>query len=355
MITGRLQGTPFMTTIGDTSPANVDEIDPIDADLVARIDRLLARVGDLHSAPKVVQEILSQTRSIDFDLKGLTTTISNDPALSAKILRLVNSASFGLPRRVNSLPQAVMILGQRTLRLVVMTFSLVEKLTKGLGQRMYNSYWRQTLTMAVAGTRLAQGRTDIDPDEAYASGLLADIGILVLAQTHPDKYVDLFESTPHDQRLLEAERAIFGFDHAQVGSRLLERWGFSPRVAISTRFHHQPRPNASRLERTSFLASLLADILWNPQSKQVSIVQDILRAELGYDTDKLIELAIECKEQIAQQAALYGVNMEGEINVEGLLDQARRQFVTASLETAMDFDSTLSLLEQGPSPTIRPE
>lgn len=338
-----------MTAINEPSPATLEEAEPLDADLVVSIDRLLARVGDLHSAPKVVQEILSQTRSIDFDLKGLTNTIANDPALSAKILRLVNSASFGLPRRVNSLPQAVMILGQRTLRLVVMTFSLVEKLTKGLGRRMYNTYWRQTLTMAVAGTRLSQGRTDTDPDEAYAAGLLADIGVLVLAQTHGDKYIDLFESTPHDARLLDAERALFGFDHAQVGGRLLERWGFSPRVAASTRHHHQPRPNANRLERTSFVASLLADVLWNPHSKQVALVQDILRAELGFDTDKLIELAIVCKEQISQQADLYGVHVEGEINVDTLLDEARRLFVTASLETAMDFDSTLSLLEQGPS------
>lgn len=337
-----------MTTIDDTSPATFEQADPVEAELIKRMDRALARIGDLHSAPKVVQEILSQTRSIDFDLKGLTNTIANDPALSAKILRLVNSASFGLPRRVNSLPQAVMILGQRTLRLVVMTFSLVDKLTKGLGRRMYNSYWRQTLTMAVAGTRLAHGRTDIDADEAYAAGLLADIGILVLAQTHADQYIDLFAQTPHDIRLIEAEQTTFGYDHAQIGSRLLERWGFSPRVAASTRYHHHPRSNANRLERTAFLSGLLADVLWNPNSKQVAVVQDILRAELAFDTDKLIELAIACKEQISQQAELYGVDVEGEIPVEALLDEARKLFVTASLETAMDFDSTLSLLGQTP-------
>ncbi|MBY0588442.1 HDOD domain-containing protein [bacterium] len=341
-----------MSTVDDTSPATFEQSNPVEAELVQRIDRALSRVGDLHSAPKVVQEILSQTRSIDFDLKGLTNTIASDPALSAKILRLVNSASFGLPRRVNSLPQAVMILGQRTLRLVVMTFSLVDKLTKGLGRRMYNAYWRQTLTMAIAGTRLSHGRTDIDADEAYASGLLADIGILVLAQTHAERYIDLFAETPHDIRLIEAERAAFGYDHAQVGSRLLERWGFSPRVAASTRYHHQPRPHASRLERTAFLSSLLSDILWNPCSQQVAMVQDILRAELNFDTDKLIELAIACKEQISQQAELYGVDVEGEIQVEALLDEARRLFVTASLETAMDFDSTLSLLGQNPPPAI---
>jgi len=320
----------------------------MDPALVALIDRHLSSLGDLHSAPKVVQDILRQTKNIDFDMKTLTTTLASDPALSAKILRLVNSASFGLRRPVTAIPQAVMILGQRTLRLVVMTFSLVGTLTKGGGSKLFNAYWRNALTMGIVAKKLARSRQGLDIEEAYSTGLLADLGILVLAQLKPAEYSHIYFAHPHDESLLAAEREAFGCDHAQVAYRLLIRWGFSPECAEAVRFHHENVTNANDIELTIRTASLVSEMLWSSTGNQMPAVRSLLVSQFGFDTDKLISLAINCKDEINAQADLYGVTVAEEIDVQKILEEARRLFVTASLETAMDLDSALAIMEDRP-------
>ena len=331
-----------------TATTSVTGKEPMDPALIAIIDRHLAALGDLHSAPKVVQDILRQTKNLDFDMRTLTETLASDPALSAKILRLVNSASFGLRHPVTAIPQAVMILGQRTLRLVVMTFSLVGTLTKGGGSKLYSAYWKNALTMAIVAKKLSRARTELDAEEAYSTGLLADLGILVLAQSQPTQYAQIYFGHPHDESLLVAEREAFGCDHAQIGSRLLTRWGFSPECAEAIRFHHENITDASDLELTIRTSALVSEMLWASKSSQLATVRSLLVSQFGFDTDKLISLAINCKEEIAAQADLYGVSVTEEIDVQRILDEARRLFVTASLETAMDLDSALAIMEDRP-------
>lgn len=319
----------------------IEILDPATSQIV---DRILAGIDDLHSAPQVVQDVLSQTRRLDFDMQILTSTLASDPALSAKILRLVNSASFGLPRKIESLPQAVMLLGQRTLRLVVMTFSLVDRLAKGAGSRLYAEFWRQSLTMATVAARLSHTRSDVAQDEAYAAGLVADLGILALAQSDSERYLNLFLATPHDRPLIEGERQLFQCDHAQVGSRLLERWGFSPACCLAARRHHEPGPDADGLSLVVAAAQQVATVLWHPRSEAIGPTRSLLRADFGYDTDKFIALAVACKDEVTEQAELYGVTLDRDIDVDAILEEARRQFVAASLETALDFDSALAII-----------
>lgn len=316
-----------------------------DAQHIGAADTLLERIGDLHSAPRVVQELLNQTRSLDFDIKALTRTLASDPALSAKILRLVNSASYGLPRKITALPQAVMILGQRTLRLVVMTFSLVDKLTKGVPQQLYTGYWKRALTMALSAQRLSRTCTELNPDEAYAAGLLADLGVLVFAQNNPERYTEIALRHPHGLRLMEAEREKFGCDHGVLGARLLEKWGFAESCQWSTIAHHQTTMTSSQLVTTIQASSLIADMLWTPGSDEVKAAQQVLREQFEYDTDELIDLALACKEEMVQQAEMYGVHLKEEIDVKALMAEARRQFVTASLETARDFDTAMAVMD----------
>lgn len=339
-------------TTPSTSPhdfiPSTPEKEAMDPALVSVIDRHLSSLGDLHSAPKVVQDILRQTKNIDFDMKTLTTTLASDPALSAKILRLVNSASFGLRHPVTAIPQAVMILGQRTLRLVVMTFSLVGTLTKGGGSKLFGEYWRNALTMAIVAKKLARSRQGLDIEEAYSTGLLADLGILVLAQLKPAEYAKIYFAHSHDESLLAAEREAFGCDHAQIAYRLLLRWGFSPECAEAVRLHHERVATASDLDLTIWTATLVSEMLWSSTSNRMPLVRSLLVSQFGFDTDKLISLAINCKDEINAQAELYGVSVTEEIDVQKILEEARRLFVTASLETAMDLDSALAIMEDQP-------
>jgi HD-like signal output (HDOD) protein len=337
------QDTQFASPAGKPTLASPTS-DLVDVVTRLRIEEDLTRLGELHSAPSVVQEVLAQTRRLDFDVKKLADTITRDPALAAKIIRLINSAAYSLRRPVKSLPQAILLIGQRTLRLVVMTFSLVDKLSKGVGGQIYDNFWKRSLTSALAAHKLAGTRTDVDPDEAYASGLFIDIGVLVLAQLQPEEYAKILLTVPHDHRLAQAERDAFGYDHTQVGFVLLERWGFPPVCQRAARYHHTAFDESAGLELTATASSLVAEMLWLPDSQTLATARTLLQREFHLDTDKLIELVLYCKEEVAQQASLFGVQINDQINIAAVLEEARRLFVAASIETAMDFDSAMNVV-----------
>lgn len=311
-------------------------------------DAMLAGVEDLHSPPAIAQRVLDITRRVDFDIRELTETVTADPAISAKVLRLVNSASYGLPREVTSVHQAVTIVGQRTLRLVVLTFSIVEKLTKGLGDRMYAAYWRTSLTTAVVAAKLSRSLRGVQPDEAYSAGLLCDLGALAFAQLAPDDYPELYATHAHDEALLRLEREAFGCSHADLGARLLERWGLARECCSAVLYHHELLASPSPMELATAAAAMTAKMLWRPNPEHVAKTRSLLRSELNCDTDRLIDLIMHCKEEVMRQAELYGVPRSEDFDARTLVEQARRVFAAASMETAMDFDDAMRMMEQPP-------
>lgn len=310
---------------------------------LAMVDHYLADVEDLHSAPPVVRAVLAITRRLDYDVRELADTIVSDPALSAKVLRLVNSAAFALPNPVTSIRQAVTIVGQRTLRLLVLTFSLVDRLTKGVGPQIYFAFWRQSLTTALLAGKLARAKKGVDPDTAYSVGLLSNLGTLVLAQKEPSKYPELFLSHQDVESLTAAEREAFGCDHCQIGARLLERWGFAQEACTAILHHHELRADSTPMELVILAASMTAETLWNSQSAQATNARSLLRAEFDCDTDKLIRLVMYCRDEIGHQAELYGIEPASEVCAEDLIEEARKLFTAASIETALDFDSAMRI------------
>jgi HD-like signal output (HDOD) protein len=331
------------TTVLTTPTEEVTAAKPLIANptTLAMVDRYLAGVEDLHSAPPVVRAVLDITRRLDYDVRELADTITSDPVLSAKVLRLVNSATFALPNPVTSIRQAVTMVGQRTLRLLVLTFSLVDRLTKGLGPQLYFAFWRQSLTTALVAGKLARSRRGVDPDTAYSIGLLSNLGTLALAQKEPIKYPEIFLSQPDDESLVAAEREAFGCDHAQLGARLLERWGFSAEGCSAVLYHHELRATTTPIELVVLAASMTAEMMWNSNSTQAANARSLLRVEFDCDTDKLIGLVMYCRDELSNQADLYGIESTSQFRVDDLIDEARKLFTSASIETAIDFDSAM--------------
>ena len=191
---------------------------------VAAMDRLIDRVERLHSAPHVVCQVLQLLQDEDYQVHELVGCLQADPALASSILRLVNSSYFGLARHVGSLQQAVSFLGSRSLRLAVLSFGLLKQLAKDTPALVYQDFWRRSLTMASVGSRLATRQRRTTSGEAYSAGLLADIGMLLLAQVETRGYVKLYEQVGHSHCCCESERERYGFHHGQLGARLLHRW-----------------------------------------------------------------------------------------------------------------------------------
>ena len=325
------------------------------------MDCLLDRVQQLHSSPIVACQILSLLKDPEFQVGEIAVQLEADPALAASILRLVNSSCLGLSHKIASLPQAVTYIGARSLRLAVLSFGLVDHLTRGTPVQVCHDYWRRALTMAAVASHLCTDRTQTPPDEAYSAGLLADIGVLIFAQAdterpdterpdteRPDteRYLSLYAQYGHGRELVMMERRDFGFDHAALGARLLSRWNLPTQLTRAVAGHDRDdRPSNSVLERAVLAADMLADVLWTPQTPRLAEAQRFLTSHFGLDLDGFISLALTCKADVARNAESFRVELAGSIDCAALRKQALSQYKTEAMETAMDWDSLTAVKE----------
>jgi HD-like signal output (HDOD) protein len=304
------------------------------------MDELIGKVGQLHSAPQVAQQVLHLTRTIDFDVSEVVDCLKNDPALALKILRVINSAQYGFVRKISNLRQAAALLGRRSLRLVTLTFSLVESLTHGAGGRMFYDYWRRALTMAVSAARFSEYSPAIEYDAAYSAGLLADAGILLLTAAEGDRYTALYLKTPHGPALVEAERQAFGFSHAALGARLLEVWQFPIEVVEAVASHHEASSRPAPLWLAVRAGNHLAEILWASSGPRLADARTRLAEMFSLGEGEFQRLALSVREEVLLTAELFDIRLTGSgLDCPALLDQARRQHLDAALEAAPDSPS----------------
>jgi HD-like signal output (HDOD) protein len=300
----------------------------------AAMDDLIARVGSLHSAPQVAQQIIQLTGNIDFDPSEVVDCLKSDPSLALKILRVLNSSQYGFARKISNLRQAAALLGRRALRLVPLTFSLVETLTRGAGGRVFYDYWRRALTMANGAARLSEHDAAIDHDAAYSAGLVADLGILLLAQAEGETYISMYTKTLHGPALEDAERRAFGFSHAALGAHLLESWQFPRAVVEAAAFHHCRRSQAGPVEMAVHAGSLLADVLWGRRQVLAGEAWICFQAGFRLTNEEFRTLPLTCKKEVLLNAELFDTRLTGSaLDSLTLLDQTRRQQLAAALET----------------------
>jgi len=309
------------------------------------MDGLIDRVEQLHSSPLVACKVFNLLKDPQFDVRQVQRQLETDPALAAAVLRLVNSSCFGLAQKVSSLRQAITLLGARSLRLTVLSFGLVDRLTWGAPSRVCSDYWRRALTIATSASHLGDGRDAVRPDEAYSAGLLADVGVLVLAQLDTERYVSLYGQHRHGRELVEAERRQYGFDHGTLGAQLLSRWSLPKKLTHAVFGHHAKRPGRGALNRAVLAGDVLADVLWESDTPRLPDAQRLLLGEFGLDLDGFISLVLKCKSDIAENAELFHVELMGSINCDALMENALRLFRQEALETAMDLDGLTAIMD----------
>ena len=201
------------------------------------LERLVSKAGQLYSLPAAAMEVLELTNNPTVDVPALKQCIENDPALTIKVLRVVNSSLFGLSREVSDLGQALSLLGTKPLKLLVLGFSLPEKLFQGVGAEILERYWRNTLTKAVAAREITTILRVHSGDEAFIAGLLQDLGILLLIQEVGEPYLQFLQKVyDRGSDLAMLESGLLGFDHTELTSRLLRHWGLPDMLVEAVRW-----------------------------------------------------------------------------------------------------------------------
>jgi len=219
---------------------------------------VLQMIDELPPLNEVARHLLSLIGGERTSAGDLDRVIRNDQALTARVLKVANSAAYGKSRRVSSLTEAVMLMGDARLADLVLGVSLDQALGEGALADFAERAWDHSIDCAAVARALARLQGQVDPDTAFVAGLMHDIGLLVLARAAPTEIAGLLASRPADQ--LAAERQLLGLNHPQVGLRLLEKWNLPPHLCEAVRLHHAPH---RRYAATNPLVNViaLADLL----------------------------------------------------------------------------------------------
>ncbi len=216
---------------------------------------LAARVSDLVCLPEVCLRVEDILRDEQATAEDLAEAILTDPGLTAKLLGMVNSAFYGLSRRVETVSHAVSLVGFEEIRYLVWASAAAEAL-RGLPVEGLNvdAFWRHCVFCGNAASALLGRRSRRGREADLVAGLLHDVGWLVLCHQVPDRTASLLEISGNGQgKRLVRERELFGFTHSEVGGALLRLWKLPGSLWMPVEFHHEPWAAPDHAERAARL------------------------------------------------------------------------------------------------------
>jgi len=206
------------------------------------LERLFQRLGQLSSLPAAAQRISQVAESERSNAADLLQVVGQDPALSVRILRTVNSSFFGIPNEVGDLKTAISMLGfveVRNLALTIYVARLCEDSSK------YRSFsreglWQHMVAVGTIARTIANIYRRVEPEEAYMAGLLHDVGMLLIDQYMHKPFCQAIDLVSEGIETTEAERRILTFDHTDLGAYVARKSNFPERMAVAIQYHHRP-------------------------------------------------------------------------------------------------------------------
>ncbi len=281
-------------------------VDPSEALLVgdpARTKEILQRLrdaNDLPTLPTIAFEVSRLANDPMVGMSELVRIIRNDPSMTGKILRVSNSAFYGMPRRVESLNMALVVLGMREVSNLVTSIAVLKAFP---GSRDTEAFQREAFWEHSAGTgeisRVLSAKLQMRLHGIeFTGGLLHNIGKIVLHQYYPQELSKAFKLASEENiPSIVAEQRVLGTDHAEVGAWMAEKWSLPSSIVESIRYHHQPQlaPEHSVLTAIVHIASSLARGILNPSLRQrvnEHLAQDPAWEVVAKDNPSILSLDI---------------------------------------------------------------
>jgi HD-like signal output (HDOD) protein len=208
-----------------------------------QLNTIVMTTRDLPAMPQVASKVLELSSDPNTSAAQLQQVISDDQAMTARILKIANSAMYSCSRKIKTLTEAIVMLGFNSIRSLVVTSAArnlynMKSSPSGLKERLM---WEHSIGCGFACRLLAESKAPALTEEAFLAGLLHDIGKLVLTQRLPAEFDEIVQTVYNENRPFAAtEREVLGFDHAQVGALLVNKWKFSPGLESVILHHHNP-------------------------------------------------------------------------------------------------------------------
>ncbi len=296
------------------------------------------RPSDLPAPPKDAIRIVRACSRTGIDSRDLAQIVANDPVLTAELLRVANSAFFGLVSQVRSVARAVTVLGNRALRNLVLCISMRDALrADSIPGFDIDAYWEDALRRAVSARSLA-GLAGLDADECFTVGLLQDFGLLVMLYLMPgqvDQWDALARATPDQRRELELD--FFHTTHEEVGLTLATSWGLPADLAAAMGYHHDgppadADPQDAVLCRVAACADWMAAV-YRSDDKRLAIqrTRALLQQHFAASPEHTDCLLQSVSEALAEAARAMGMRVGEQVLFDSVLREANLRLAEENL------------------------
>lgn len=293
--------------------------------------KLLEEILDcptLPSLPAIAVQVIELTNDPNVSMEELAELIQTDQAMSAKILRTVNSSFYGLRERCTTIKKALVMLGLSPVKSLALGFSLVSGLDKDRQEGFdYVTYWRRGLFTAVAAKSVADAARLPDADECFISGLLQDIGMIAMLQTLKGSYTAVIDSVDgNHSKLAQAEIAKYDAHHADIGATLATQWKLPKELVVPIKYHERPTAapeEHARISRAVAIGNLAHDVVTD-ESPAPALRKYYQRCKAWFDLseDAADEALKRFTEGTKELSDLFSLDTGNHVDSEALLQQA---------------------------------
>lgn len=297
----------------------------------------------LPSLPAVAMRVVELTQDQKVSMRALAETIQNDQALTAKILKTVNSSLFGLRQKCSSINQAIIMLGMSAVKTLALGFSLVSAIKDSAKDFDLSDHWRRSLFTAVAAKTIASKAGIGYQEEAFLGGLLQDVGVIALLQTLGAEYTNAIAPAGGDHRqVAKLELDVFQLQHPDLGAMLAQRWKLPDALVIPIKYHE--RPTAAPGEHASLcravgLANIASDILTsNEPAPLLRKFYERAQQWFGLDNAKADEVLKGITAATREVAGLLSVSTGGTPDGAKILEAAKAQLAQIDVPEAENTD-----------------
>lgn len=272
-------------------------------------EELVSSIAELVSLPEVYFKVNEVLEDPDHDAKQLGNVIAYDPSLTARLLKIVNSAFYSLAVKIDVVSRAVSVVGEEDLRNLVLATSAVNTMNNISNELMnINVFWRHSVFTGIIARQLSRYCNVLHGERLFVAGLLHDIGKLALYYKEPEiSQKVLIEASETDGVLYRAEEKLVGYTHAELGGLLMRHWGLTATLEEVIKYHHHPLQSNNFPVETSLVH--IADCVVNAMYPGVEINEHMLDDMPAFEIDTLqitgIDLSVlpETIEQARVQAS----------------------------------------------------
>jgi putative nucleotidyltransferase with HDIG domain len=224
--------------------------------------KLLIKVKELPPLPQSVAQILELTGSAESSAKELAGVFERDPKLTVSTLKLANSSLYGFSRKISTISHAIVCLGLDTVKSIALTSSTQDMLNNEIPAYALEKgmLCQHSIGSAVCARIIAKRIGFKESEEAYIAGLLLDIGKIILSNFAEEQFIQIIKRSkskrvPFDR----AEQEVLGFDHPQIGGKMIKRWNLPPILVDAVQYHHRPE-EANRHREITYIVHLADSI-----------------------------------------------------------------------------------------------